>query len=127
MGGGGAKLLSVGCGVDGTSIAGLPAALVGACVTIRDCGAGFEPAGQRDAEFALALSAGQRDVVSSADRCVFVVLSVGQRDVVSSADRRVFVVLSAGQRDVAFADGGITPSLPGPTSALSPCFPFDFG
>jgi hypothetical protein len=51
VGGGGASVLSVGCGVDGTAIAGLPAAVVGACVTTRDSrddGTGFEPAGQRE-------------------------------------------------------------------------------
>jgi hypothetical protein len=108
-------LFSVGCGVDGTSVAGLPAALVGACVTTRDCdcGTGFEPAGHRDAE-------------SSADRSVFVDLSAGHRGVASSADRSAFVDLSTGQRDVAFADGGITPSPLGATSTLSPCFVFDF-
>ena len=115
VGGGGSRLFSVGCGVDGTSVAGLPAALVGACVTTRDCdcGTGFEPAGHRDAE-------------SSADRSVFVDLSAGHRGVASSADRSAFVDLSTGQRDVAFADGGITPSAPGATSTLSPCFVFDF-
>ena len=137
VGGGGSRLLSVGCGVDGTSIAGLPAALVGACVTTGDCeagfepagdcGAGVEPAGHRDVESALALSAGQRDVVPSADRRVFFELSTGQRDVESSADRRVFVESPAGQRDVESSDGGITRSPLGPTPTLSPCFVFDFG
>jgi hypothetical protein len=108
VGGGGASWLSVGCGVDGTAIAGLPAALVGACVTTRDCGTGFEPAGHRDTESSLELF-------------------IGRRDVVSSADRAVLVELSTGHRDVVFADGGITPSPLGATSTLSPCFVFDFG
>jgi hypothetical protein len=140
--GGGARLLSVGSGVEGTAIAGLPAAPVGACVTTgdsgaafasgRDCGTGFEPAGHRDESSTncpvfFELLTGARGVESSGDGAAFVELPTGQRDVALSAERRVFTELSTGERDVAFADGGITPSPLGPTSTLSPTFVFDVG